>query len=218
MNQKQKEVINAGLTIGFIIALFILSSYVVSLYLDELKAYSFSHYYLGVFVYIFIFTLSIVVAPISSLPLVPFASQVWGWQLAAIYSVIGWTIGDIIAFLLSRKYGKPLIKRLISLKEVEKIEKYIPENHIFASIVLLRMTLPSDGLSYALGLFSNIKFKTYLTATIIGSLPFAFVFAYLGTLSVKWQILGIIISFILVGMILHMGYKIRNKNRASKKI
>jgi len=61
-------------------------------------------------------------------------------------------------------------------------------------------------------LFSNIKFKTYLTATIIGSLPFAFVFAYLGTLSVKWQILGIIISFILVGIVLYTGYKMKKRN------
>src|SRR3989344_5101275 len=212
MNKKQKEVIKAGLAVGFIIALFILSSYIANLYIDELKDFAFSNYKTGVLVYIFIFTLSIVVAPISSLPLIPFASNVWGWQLAAIYSVIGWTIGDIIAFLLSRKYGKPLIKKLISLKDVEKLEKYVPENHIFASIVLLRMTLPSDGLSYALGLFSNIKMKPYIFATIIGSLPFAFVFAYLGTLSLWWQIIGLIISFILVGIILYIGYSIKKKS------
>jgi len=211
MNKKQKEVIKAGLAVGFIIALFILSSYIANLYIDELKDFAFSNYKTGVLVYIFIFTLSIVIAPISSLPLIPLASNVWGWQLAAIYSVVGWTIGDIIAFLLSRKYGKPLIKKLISLKEVERAEKFIPEHHIFISVVLLRMTLPSDGLSYALGLFSNIKFKTYVLATIIGSLPFAFVFAYLGTLSVKWQILGLTVSFILVGIIMYTGYRIKKK-------
>src|SRR3990167_9757711 len=104
MNKKQKEVIKAGLAVGFIIALFILSSYTANLYIDELKDFAFSNYKTGVLVYIFIFTLSIVIAPISSLPLIPLASNVWGWQLAAIYSVVGWTIGDIIAFWLSRKY------------------------------------------------------------------------------------------------------------------
>ena len=211
MNKKEKELIKAGVIVLFIIALFILSSLIANIYLDELKNYAFSNYVLGVFVYIFIFALSIVVAPVSSIPLIPLASNVWGWKLAAIYSVIGWTIGDIIAFWLSRKYGKPLIKKLISLKDVEKLEKFIPENHIFASIVLLRMTLPSDGLSYALGLFSNVRMKPYIFATIIGSLPFAFVFAYLGTLDFMWQIIGLIISFILVGIILYIGYRVRKR-------
>ena len=211
MNKKEKELFKAGAIILFIIALFILSSLIANIYLDELKDYAFSNYVMGVFVYIFIFAISIVVAPVSSIPLIPLASNIWGWQLAAIYSVIGWTIGDIIAFWLSRKYGKPLIKKLISLKDVEKLEKFIPEKHIFASIVLLRMTLPSDGLSYALGLFSNIRMKPYIFATIIGSLPFAFVFAYLGTLSLWWQIIGLIISFILVGIILYIGYRVRKR-------
>src|SRR3989338_2054188 len=125
MNKKEKELFKAGAIILFIISLFILSSLIANIYLDELKDYAFSNYVMGVFVYIFIFAISIVVAPVSSIPLIPLASNIWGWQLAAIYSVIGWTIGDIIAFWLSRKYGKPLIKKLISLKDVEKLEKFI---------------------------------------------------------------------------------------------
>jgi len=38
---------------------------------------------------------------------------------------------------------------------------------------LLRMVLPVDILSYALGLFSNISFIRYMLATIIGVTPFS---------------------------------------------
>ena len=209
--EDKKELIKASATLIIIIILFILISYVVNSYLDELKAYTSSHYFLGVLVYVFISAISIIFAPVSSLPLIPFASKVWGWQLSAAYSAAGWTIGNIVSFFVARRYGKPLVEKVISLKRIEKFEKYIPENNIFFSIVLLTIVLPLDGLSYALGLFSNVKLKVYILATIIGIIPFAVIFAILGTLPLVYQLIGLAVSLILVGVLLYIGYKMNKK-------
>ena len=94
----------------------------------------------------------------------------------------------LIAFCLARKYGIPLIEKFVSMEKITQIENKVPEKNVFWSIVFLRMVLPVDVLSYALGLFSKISKKKYVLATLIGISPFAFAFAYLGRLPIYYQI------------------------------
>ena len=146
-----------------------------------------------------------VIAPLSSVPLLPVVSSIYGWFIAGLLSVIGWTIGSVIAFWLARRYGMPLVKKIVSLESINNIEKRIPEDNLFWSIVFLRMVVPVDFLSYLLGLFSHIKYKTYFWATLIGVTPFAFILAYLGTLPLVYQIITFTIAaiFILVGLLIY---------------
>ncbi len=138
------------------------------------------------------------VAPVSALPLLPIASNVFGWVVAGWLSVVGWLIGSAIAFILSRRYGRPLVEKVVSLDKIGKIEKMIPEENLFWSIVFLRMSVPVDILSYVLGLFSHVKFRTYMLASLIGIIPFAFVFSYLGTLGIYYQLLALLIALIII--------------------
>lgn len=159
--------------------------------------------FLGMIIYVIISIIAIVIAPVSALPLMPVASNLWNPPIAAILSIIGWTIGSLIAFIISRKYGINLIKRFIPLNKIYKLEKIIPKENIFWSVVFLRITIPVDILSYALGLFSKMKTREYLLATIIGITPFAFIFAYLGKMPFQYQILALILALItiLIGII-----------------
>jgi len=69
----------------------------------------------------------------------------------------------------------------VSLERIATYEKKIPQNIEFIAIVFLRMVLPVDVLSYALGFFSTISFARYMAATVIGITPFAVIFAYGGS-------------------------------------
>jgi uncharacterized membrane protein YdjX (TVP38/TMEM64 family) len=57
------------------------------------------------------------------------------------------------------------------------------------SIIFLRMIGPIDILSYALGLFSKIKTRDYMVATVIGLTPMAFALAYVGSVSFYQQVI-----------------------------
>src|SRR3989338_1285026 len=173
----------------FILFLFILFSFIVHSNIDFISSLFDTPF--GMLVYIFIVILAVVIAPVSALPLLPVASQLWGWFLAGIFGIIGWTIGGLIAFEISRKYGVPLVKTLIPLEDLYKIEKKIPSKNIFWSIVFLRLLFPVDILSYALGLFSKISRKDFILTTLIGVTPFAFAWAYLGSLPIYYQIVGL---------------------------
>ena len=184
-----KNTILSILGIATILILFILASFIVHTYESEINMLTERGGAFGMIAYIFIVVLAIVIAPISTVPLIPIASSLWGWFMAGVLSITGWAIGAQIAFHLARRFGKPLVEKLISIEKLTKFEERFSKEHIFWTIVFLRIVIPVDILSYAIGLFSNIKSSMYFFATVIGILPLAFVFAYAGTLTVWLQLI-----------------------------
>jgi len=143
-------------------------------------------------IYVAVTILATVIAPVSTLPLIPLATSMWGWFVAGLLSIFGWVLGAQIAFFLARKYGKKLVIKIISLQKLEKMEHQFGTDNIFWTIVLLRMTVPVDILSYALGLFSTVSARIYFFATLLGVIPFAFIFAYAGSLSLGNQLMVLV--------------------------
>lgn len=170
--------------------LFIAVSYAAQQYIEPIKTMIQQNSSLAVLSYIVILVAAIVIVPlpINTILLVPIAANVWGAFFAGLLSVIGWTIGAMISFILARRYGRPLMARFVSLEKIERIEKRIPATNLFWSVVFLRMALPVDLLSYALGLFTTMGKTKYFLATIIGVSPFAFLMSYTGTFSVWYQV------------------------------
>ena len=66
---------------------------------------------------------------------------------------------------------------------------------------MLRAIIPVDILSYALGLFSKVDFKTYALATMIGIIPFTVILSYLGTVPLWYQVSGIVAIVLLITLI-----------------
>lgn len=166
----------------------------------------------GILLYIFIAAFATIFAPLSALPLLPVAVQFYGWRLAAFYSLIGWVIGAIVAFYIARSLGVKILEKLVSLDKIHEYEKIIPKKDIFLSIIILRIILPSDIVSYAIGLLSKVDFKTYFFATIIGMIPFAIILSYIGSKSPLVQILSLIIGGIFfLGLYYKISLKFKSK-------
>ncbi|MEK6871274.1 MAG: VTT domain-containing protein [Nanoarchaeota archaeon] len=196
-----KEKIKSIIALSVVIALFIVCSLAVQQNIGNIQTLVREGGNLSIFIYIFIVIVGVVIAPISAFPLLAVASNTWGWFAAGVYSIISWTIGASIAFVIARQYGIPLVQRFIPMKKLRDIEKTIPAKNFFWWVVFLRMFLPVDVLSYALGLFSRISFRRYFFATLIGVAPFGFVFAYIGTVPPAYQIFAFISIFLFVGIV-----------------
>ena len=197
MVKKESQDIIPIWEILLIIALFVLFSYFANTYTKTLRA-TFSESILSIVLYIVIFVLAVVIAPINSEPFIPVASQIWGWVLAGSLTLIGWTLGSVIAFLIARRYGASFLQKFIPLEKIQKFEQLIPQEHVFWSVVFLRMTIQVDLLSYVIGLFSKISVKQYFFATLIGLAPLAFLLAYLGELPLFYQLLAISMGLLLL--------------------
>jgi len=147
-------------------------------YETELKALMEGAGFWGPVAYVCIGFAATVVAPISSTPLIPIASVLWGPFLAAVLSVIGWTLGAVVAFLIARRLGSQWVSRFAALNKLQRYGASIPEHNLFVTVLVLRIVLPVDLLSYAVGLFSTMRLSSYSLATLLGTLPFAFIFSY----------------------------------------
>ncbi|MDP3971255.1 MAG: VTT domain-containing protein [bacterium] len=194
-----KEKIKSIAQLVFIVGLFLLLSFLIQNNIEFVKQYL-DIGFLGMVIFVIIVALSIILAPISSTPLFPLGASLWGWVATGFLGTIGWTIGAVVAFLLARKYGVTFVQKMLPLKTLKKWEKRIPEKHLFWTVLLLRMFIPIDGVSYVIGLFSKMKFKPYFIATVIGLIPSTFFTAYIGSISFVTQVALITLGVLLLGV------------------
>ncbi|MFA5942522.1 MAG: VTT domain-containing protein [Candidatus Paceibacterota bacterium] len=127
--------------------------------------------------------------------LIPLGVILWGPLPAALLLIAGWTLGALAAFSIARRFGLPLVTRIIGTERVAKLTEKVPRTDVFWSIVVLRMVVPVDLLSYALGLWSQVPLRTYLLATMIGVAPFGFFFAFVGALPFWYQLAAFAVAF-----------------------
>ncbi len=85
-----------------------------------------------------------------------------------LYNYIGLSIGSIIVFSLSRKYGLPLIQKFFSNKTLKKYEKYL-NNKNYSKLFLWGILLPGapdDLLCYLSGL-TTITYKKFVSIILM---------------------------------------------------
>lgn len=155
----------------------------------------------GGWFFVLALVLAVVLAPVAAFPLIPLASALFGPFAAGVYSMVGWTLGGIIAFLIARHAGRPILRRFVSLDTFARYERLVPSEMTFAALVLLRMVIPVDVLSYAVGFLSTMPFRRYALATLIGVTPFSFIFAY-GSSAVAAQQYVLIGALIALAMVI----------------
>ena len=206
---KSKRIRLSEIIIGTaaILILFILASYLVNSHLESLKKIMDTSPLIGIFGYLFLSTLSVVIFPFASVPLVAVAVGMFGWQIAGLLSSIGWIAGSFIAFFFGRNYGKSFASRFVQVEQIERLEKLIPQRYVFFGLIALRLVLPSDVLSYTLGILTKIKLRTFAITTTIGLVPYAFFLSYAGSLPLVYEILTIFIGALLVGIIFFLVFR-----------
>ncbi len=192
--------------IGALIALalvFVIVSYTAHHYKDQLAGVIGIGSVTSVAVFILLTASFVIfVIPLDIVFLIPIGSAVWGAVPTALMSITGWTIGYAAAFLIARKFGIGIVGKLIGLERVRVVERRVPKRNLFGMVILLRMLVSVDVLSYALGLFSAMPLGQYVLATLIGVAPFGFYFAYSGTLPFWYQLAAIGTAIILATAVL----------------
>lgn len=126
---------------------------------------------LGPLFFIFLIALGIILAPINGFLIWLPGFYIFGLEKVTIYSFTGGLIGASTAFFIARKFGRPVVMKLVGKKEMVRVDKLTEELGIKA-LWILRLfggTL-FDAISYAAGL-TNIKLKDFLIITFFGPIP-----------------------------------------------
>lgn len=217
MTKKTHEKTKIYFGFASVFFLFLLISFFVGKNLEALNLFAEKYYYFGLFFYFLILILETLFIPISAIPLIPIISNTYSISISFFVTLFGWVAGAIIAFAISRKFGKPFIKKIIPLEKIEEFENLIPAHKKFLGLILIRFFIPFDVVNYLIGLFTKINFKTFFFSTLIGTIPLSFVLVYIGTLSVGYQILSLILFAFFI-IFAGIEFKRLNKLNKTKKI
>lgn len=167
------------LTIGFIIY----KVYIMDIDTNDIKIYVDSFGNMSAVVYIIMFAL----VPLTLFPdsiLAIAGGLVFGLVRGYIYTTIGALIGGSISFYISRKLGRNVVKKLTNEK-LDNVENMINERGFFIVFMLRLIPLfPFDIISYGAGL-TSIKYKDFILATFVGTIPGILVFTNIGAESVN---------------------------------
>ena len=180
------------------VALFIIAEIVAHAYEPTIISITEQYTILGKVFFVLMAAIAVIIPLWSNMLLLPIGAVAWGPFTASVLCILGWWTGSVISFFLARTYRDAILTRYTSLTEQKFVDSLISPRHKLLSLIFLRMTLPVDILSYALGLFSQrVTWKENAVTTFIGIIPFAFVFSYIGIFSPQTQGMVLILSVIL---------------------
>ncbi|MGA8572546.1 MAG: TVP38/TMEM64 family protein [Desulfobaccales bacterium] len=105
----------------------------------------------------------------------------FGLPLGALYSIIGLTLGSVLAFLLGRRLEATYLRRLINPQILQRLRQIMKrEGTMAAFIIFLIPGALKDFVSYILG-FTSLPLKFFVLATILFRLPRTFLLALEGS-------------------------------------
>jgi uncharacterized membrane protein YdjX (TVP38/TMEM64 family) len=134
---------------------------------------------LGMSIFVLFAAVSAMLAFVSSAIIIPVGVYVWGEALSILLLWIGWTIGGICSYMISRYLGRRFVKAVSSGLWLERYENRISQKAPFALVLLFQAALPSEVPGYLLGL-ARYPFGRYLGALALVELPYAVVTIYFG--------------------------------------
>ena len=141
-----------------------------------------------------------IAAPIPGQALNFAAGYLFGLIPGILYSWLGLLLGSIVALVLARYLGRPLVQRLIAPTALEKLDR-LTENRglIFFFLVFLIPGLPDDIACFAAGL-TSLPLLALIVISAIGRLPSVVASVWLGTHAqqLPWQGWLILASLTLV--------------------
>jgi uncharacterized membrane protein YdjX (TVP38/TMEM64 family) len=151
-------------------------------------------------IYILVKILTYVFAPLSSGPIQLSAGILFGLWPGTFYTLIGEVIGGSISFWIARKFGRPIVRRLVGEDGLRRVDSFYEMVGEWRSLLYARLFLFSiyDFISYAAG-FTSLKFRTYVIISLTAGFIPTFIAVALGT-TLTEERSGLILVYALVGI------------------
>jgi uncharacterized membrane protein YdjX (TVP38/TMEM64 family) len=126
-------------------------------------------------------TIQVVFAPIPGQILGGVGGYLFGSLRGVVYSMVGVVLGSSIVFVLSQRFGRPYVERVITPAELSRWDTFFQRGGLVGLFGLFLLpTFPDDLLCFVAGL-SRIRLRTFLALVVVGRTPSFLLVAYAGT-------------------------------------
>ncbi len=154
--------------------------------------------------------LQVVILPIPSTVTVVAGSALFGAFWGSVYSLIGIVIGSLVAFLIGRYAGYPVVAWMVGKETLDKwLKKIKGKDKLLLSAMFLLPVFPDDILCFVAGI-SSMSLWLFLGIILVSRVLAIFTTSYSITLiplNTWWGILIWIILFALVAWLFVVLYK-----------
>jgi uncharacterized membrane protein YdjX (TVP38/TMEM64 family) len=137
----------------------------------QLKGFILSFAAYSPLAYILLQIIQVVIAPIPGGAIEFLGGYLFGAKVGFIYSMVGLTLGSLMAFSLARIFEKIAVEKFVSERTRKKFD-YLVEHQgaILSFILFLIPGFPKDALCYILGL-TPMHLGIFLVISTIGRIP-----------------------------------------------
>jgi membrane protein DedA with SNARE-associated domain len=163
-------------------------------------------YILGALIVFFLFIDLFIAVP--TMTIIILAGYFIGFELALFYTTIGLLSASLTGYFLSKKYGKKVLNKLSSNEEQKQEMTDLFNKHGVLVLVLSRAVPMLPEISSCLAGACNMSFKRFLVAWFFGTIPYACVITYAGSISnldnpmpAIYAALGITVTFWFIWMV-----------------
>jgi len=166
---------------------------------------------LAMLIFFILSMLSAMLMPFSNVPLVPFASMIWGNTATFILLYTGWLIGDMASYTIGWFAGYPLFEKLMIFKNIQKYRRHLNPESEFSIVLLVRLVMPAELTGYLLGIL-KYHFGKYMIATFLSELPVAIITVFISEAILQKKILLSIALMVALILIFVISYSMLMKN------
>ncbi len=121
-----------------------------------------------------------VIAPFPGQAIELVGGYLFGLWLGTLWAMVGIIAGSLLSFLLARRFGRPLAKRLVGAKAVSRLDELAQRGGaLFFFLLWLLPFVPDDLACLAAGL-TPMPVRQFLILMALGRLPGIFVATWVG--------------------------------------
>jgi uncharacterized membrane protein YdjX (TVP38/TMEM64 family) len=147
--------------------------------------------------------------PIPSSLVMVLSGAAFGVGWGAALSLVGSIGGEWLGFELVRRYGRRASARMVGDDEIERLARVFRKHGAAAVAVTRALPVVMETTSVVAGL-SSMKRSTFLVASLVGTVPIVFVYAYAGAKSRETNsLLPAIVMLIAVAALGWIIYRVR---------
>jgi uncharacterized membrane protein YdjX (TVP38/TMEM64 family) len=121
--------------------------------------------------YVVVLAVQVVVAPIPGHVLGFVGGYLFGPLWGTVYSLVGVTLGSTVVFVLSRRYGRDYVERMLAPELVEQFDEAVAESGtVGLFLVFLIPGLPDDAVCFLAGL-TRLPLWRLVVLVVVGRAP-----------------------------------------------